>query len=234
MTMGEIVEAIENISEDSVKKLKIASWLSVELGRIVNRRAYFWRKAAFSLDSVAATPTYNLSDTGTSPLDIAPDFLQFATPLIEFDSSNAKIGEVPFASSQIEVLQMVRDTTVGPPTLMTIEPGTVKTIRLSPIPDGVHHYSAMYYREAVINFKTPNWDQDEVPIIPAAFHYVLYQAMERRAFFYLYGQKDPRAVLAAQAETQCLADLDSYRSGSTLASVEWRSSDESAFVRSTS
>ncbi len=83
MTMGEIVEAIENISEDSVKKLKIASWLSVELGRIVNRRAYFWRKAAFSLDSVAATPTYNLSDTGTSPLDIAPDFLQFATPLIK-------------------------------------------------------------------------------------------------------------------------------------------------------
>jgi len=232
MKVQELADAIRNITEDSVKKLKIESWISVELGRIVNRRAYHWRKAALSFDSVAATPTYNLSDIGTTPLNFAPDFLQFATPLIEFDSSNAKIGEVPFASSAIQVLQMVRDTTVGPPTLMTIEPGTVKTLRLSPIPDGIHHYSAMYYREAVIDWNTAN--QDEIPIIPSAFHYVLYQAMERRAFFYLYGQRDMRSVISAQAEAQCLADLDSYRSPSTLTAVEFRSGDSQAFVQSTS
>jgi len=232
LKVQELADAIRNITEDSVKKLKIESWISVELGRIVNRKPYWWRKAALSFDSVAAIPTYNLSDIGTTPLNLAPDFLQFSTPLIEFDSSNAKIGEVPFASSATQVLQMVRDTTVGPPTLMTIEPGIVKTLRLSPIPDGVHHYSAMYYREAVIDWNTAN--QDEIPIIPSAFHYVLYQAMERRAFFYLYGQKDPRATIAAQAEAQCLADLDSYRAGSTLVVQDWRSGSACDFVQSTS
>jgi len=232
VTVQELVEAIRNISEESLKKLKIESWLSVELGRIVNRKPYWWRKAALAFDTVANTATYNLSDQGLSPLDIAPDFLQFATPLYQFQGAN-KVGEVPFASDHLQQLQMIRDTSTGTPALMTIEPGTIKTIRLNPIPNAVYSYSAIYYREAIIHFKTPDYEADEIPIVPAAFHYVVYQAMERRAFYYLYGQKDPRAAIAAQAEQQCLGDLDSYKAGSTLVAPEWRSGDPQDFVQST-
>lgn len=230
MTVEELSEALRNITENSISKLKLESWISVELGRIVNRKPYWWRKAALNFDSVAAKPTYNLSDKGTDHLDLAPDFLQFASLLYEFQGRD-KVGDLPFVSDSLTRLQMQRDTTQGIPTLMTIEPGTIKTVRLSPIPSSVRSYSAMYYREAVINFKTAQ--QDEIPIVPAAFHYVVYQAMERRAFFYLYGQKDPRAALSAQAEVQCLADLDSYKSGSTLTATEWRSGDSRDFVQST-
>jgi len=230
LKVQELADAIRNITEDSVKKLKIESWINVELGRIVNRKAYHWRQAALSFDCVAATPTYNLSDIGTNPLNLAPDFLQFASPLYEFQGTQ-KVAELPFVSDSLQTLQMIRDTTTGTPAVMTVEPGTTKTLRLSPIPAGVHSYSAIYYREAVINWNTAI--QDEIPIIPSAFHYVLYQAMERRSFFYLYGQRDMRSVISAQAEAQCLADLDSYRAGSTLVATDWRSSDCSAFVQST-
>ena len=231
MKVQELADAIRNITEDSVKKLKIESWISVELGRIVNRKPYHWRQAVLSFDCVATTPTYNLSDIGTTPLNLAPDFLQFATPLYEFQGTQ-KVAELPFVSDSLQTLQMIRDTTTGTPAVVAVEPGTTKTLRLSPIPAGVHSYSAIYYREAVIDWNTAN--QDEIPIIPSAFHYVLYQAMERRAFFYLYGQKDPRATIAAQAEAQCLADLDSYRAGSTLVVPEWRSGDPCSFIQSTS
>src|SRR5205814_5876040 len=194
MTVQELVEAVRNVAENSVNKLKIESWLSVELGRIVNRKPYFWRKAALQFDTTPNTATYNLSDQGAAALNVAPDFLQFATPLYQFQGAS-KIGEVPFASDHLTQLQMIRDTSTGTPGLMTIEPGTIKTVRLNPIPNAVYSYSAIYYREAIIHFKTPDYEADEIPIVPAAFHYVVYQAMERRVFFYLYGQKDPRAAI---------------------------------------
>jgi hypothetical protein len=222
----EIAEAIRAMSEDSIKKLKIESWLSLELGRIVNRRTYWWRKAALEFSTVANAPTYDLA--GGTP--IAADFLQMASPLYQFDGTT-KVAELPFVSDALGMLQMRRSSTGGTPTLFTVELGTSKTLRLAPIPNAVYNYAGVYYRGAVIKWTSPN--DDEVPLIPPEFHYVLYQAMERRAFFYLYGQKDPRAVLAAQAEAQCIADLDSYKAPSTLVAPEWRSGNPQDFVQST-
>jgi len=224
VTVEELLEAVRNITEENVKKLKLESWISIELGRIVNRKKYWWRKAPLAFTSEANTATYDLAKKG------AADFLQFATPLYEFQNVT-KVAELPFVSDNVSILQMVRDTSTGVPTLMTIEPGTVRTLRLSPVPNSVRSYSAIYYRGAIVKFKSPG--NSEIPLIPDSFHYVLLQSLERRAFFYLYGQKDPRAVVAAQAEQQALADLDDYKAPSTLVAVEWRSSDESSFVQST-
>jgi hypothetical protein len=126
---------------------------------------------------------------------------------------------------------MVRDTSGGQPSQWTVEPGTSQVLRLSPIADGVRSYSGLYYRAPVISWNSPN--DDLIPVLPPAFHYVLYAAMERRAFFYLYGQKDPRATLAAQAEMQCLSDLDGYKAPTTLQAKEWRSGNPDDFVSST-
>lgn len=228
MKIQEITEAIRGITEDSVKKLKVESWLSLELGRIVNRRTYWWRKAALEFSSVAGQATYDLT-TGGAP--IAADFLQAASPLYQFDGGATPTAQLPFVADHLGMLTMRRSTVGGTPTLWTVELGTSKTLRLAPIPNAVIPYAAVYYRGAVINWNSPN--VDDVPLIPPEFHYVLYQAMERRAFFYLYGQRDPRATIAAQAEQAALADLDSYKSPSTTVAVEWRSSDEQSFVRST-
>lgn len=220
MKVQEIIEAIRSITEQSVTKLKLESWLSMELGRIVNRKKYFWRKAAFSLASEVNKPLY----------DAPADFLQIASPLYEFQNS-IKVAELPFVSAHLQILQMIRDTTTGTPSLFTVEPGGTKEFRLSPIPNSVRNYSAMYYRGATIKWTSP--DEDEIPLIPQEFHYVVYQAMERRAFYYMYGQRDPRATIAAQAEQSALADLDDYKSPSTLTSVEWRSGNPDDFVQST-
>lgn len=226
MTVQELVEAIRSITEQSVTKLKLESWLSMELGRIVNRKKYWWRKAPLEFDSVANKATYDLTAG-----NLAADFLQMATPLYEFQGVQ-KVGELPFVSDHLQVLQMRRETATGEPKLFTVELGTTKTLRLTPIPNAIRSYSGVYYRGAVINWTSPA--EDEIPLIPPEFHYVVYQAMERRAFYYLYGQKDPRAVLAAQAEKECIADLNDYQAPSTLVAQEWRSGDSQSFVQSTS
>ena len=226
MKIQEISAAIREITENSIKKLTIESWLSLELGRICARKPYWWRKAALEFSTIANQPTYDLAAGGP----IAADFLQMASPLYQFDGTT-KVAELPFVADALGMLQMRRNIVGGTPTLFTVELGTSKTLRLAPIPNAALNYAGVYYRGAVINWNSPN--VDEVPLIPPEFHYVLYQAMERRAFFYLYGSKDPRGVLSAQAEQQCLADLDSYKSPSTLVAPEWRSGDPQSFVQST-
>lgn len=225
MKVQEITEAIRSITENSVKKLKLESWISMELARIVNRKKYWWRKSALSFDTVANNPN----------ADAPTDFLQIGSPLYEFQGVT-KVAEIPFVSDSTTILQMVRGTAIGQPKMFTMEPGKTKQFRLSPIPDQVRSYSAIYYRGAVIKWTSPGGDgnDDEIPLIPPEYHYVVYQAMERRAFYYLYGQKDPRAVLAAQMENQAIADLDDYKAPSTLVAPEWRDGNPQDFVQSTS
>jgi hypothetical protein len=228
MTVQELAEACRNISEDSIKKLKIESWISMELGRIVNRKHYFWRRAAIEFDTVAQQPTYDLT---AGPNAIAADFMQMGSNLFQFDGTN-KTGELQFVDDNLGLLKMRKGTTVTTPSVFSIELGSnTKTLRLSPIPDTVYSYAGVYYRGAVINWNSP--DDEEIPLVPPEMHYVVYQAMERRVFFYLYGQKDPRAAIAVQAEQQCLGDLDAYKSGSTMQALEWRSGDHNDFVQST-
>lgn len=221
MTVQEVLEAIRSITEQKITKLKLESWASVEIGRIVNRKKYWWRRNALSFDTVVGEATVNAPD----------DFLQMASPLFQFQGIE-KTGELPFVADSLRTLQMVRDTSTGEPKLWTMDPGKNKVFRLYPRPNSVRSYSGMYYRGATIKWTSPG--DDEIPLIPPEFHYVVYQAMERRAFFYLYGQKDPRAVLAAQAEKECIADLNDYQAPSTIAPLDWRSGDPQSFVQSTS
>lgn len=230
MKVQELTDALRNISEDSIKKLKLESWISLELARIVNRRNYWWRKANLSFSSVAGQALYDLIAGGANA--IAGDFYQMASPLYQFDGKGGKIAELPYVSDSQGILAMQASTTSGTPTLFTLEPGKAnKTLRLTPIPGALIPYSGLYYRAAIINWNTPN--MDDIPVVPPEFHYVVYQALERRIFFYMYGQKDPRAVIAAAAEKECLADLDGYKAGSTLVAPEWRSGDCRDFVQST-
>src|SRR6267142_1859202 len=216
MRVEEVLEAIRSITENSVTKLKLESWLSLELGRIVARKKYWWRKGVLEFDSEANKAVYTVN----------ADFLQVGSPLYEFQGVQ-KVAELPFVSDHLQMLQMRRETATGEPKLFTVELGTTKDLRLTPIPNAVRSYSGIYYRGATIKWTSPN--VDEIPLIPAEFHYVVYQAMERRAFYYLYGQKDPRAVLAAQAEKEAIADLNDYQSPSTLVAQEWRSGDPDSF-----
>jgi len=230
LTVQEALEAIRNITENDVTKLKLQSWFNIELGRIINRKPYWWRKKAFSFPTVASQALYNLSDKGTNPTSAMPDFVQMASPLYEFQGSQM-VSELPFVADSLGILKMTQDPTQDTPTIFTVELGTTNVIRMSPIPNSVRTYVGVAYRGLLPNWTTPG--DKEIPLIPAPFHYVALQSLERRAFFYLYGQKDPRAVIAAQAEQQCLADLDSYKAPSTLVAQEWRSGDVQDFIQST-
>ncbi len=231
MSIGELREAIQNIAEGQISKLKAEEWAQVELARIINRKHYWWRQKALSFDSVAGTGTYNLGTAGTAPLEKADDFVQMATPLYRWISDD-NIEELPFEGRKSEILRLVYSSKQDKPTVFTVEPGTTKTIRLGPIPNAVHTYRGLYWAGLNIYWKTQA--SAEIPLIPPEYHYVPLASLQRRAFFYLYGQKDPRFAAAVQEELAALADLDAYKAPSTLHVVELRSSDQSAFVRSTS
>lgn len=228
MTLEEIADAVNNITEGQVKKLNIRAWTAMELSRIVNRRKYWWRKKALSFMSVPNQATYDLSDEG---LGIADDFLQMASNLFRWDSSSSQT-EIPFQGDNLAVLNMINDTvTQGDPATFAIEPGTTKVLRLSPLEISARLYVGMYLAGVILDWSTPS--ETKIPLIPLEYHYVVLLAMQRRAFFYLYGQKDPRFAAAVADEQAGLKDLDEYRSPSLQHTVELRSSDPRDFVQST-
>ncbi len=226
MTAQEIIEAVQGLGEGRIKKLPLDRWLEIELARIINHKHYWWRKKYFTLNTVAATPTYDLTAGATPP---AADFHK-GIVVYRWLSVTEQV-KVEFEGDNLKILRMVYDTTQGTPTTYAVEPGTTKTLRFSPIPVSAEQMVGMYW--AGLN---PNWASPGVtiPLIPPDFHYVPLLALTKRAFFYLYGQKDARYIDAAEDLKRGLAELDSYKAPSTEHAVEWRSADEKAFVQSTS
>jgi|SRR5690242_7494230 len=226
MTQQELLEAVQNISENRIKRLKLQSWAAVELGRIVNRKWYWWRRKALTIDTEAGTRDYDLATVNAGA---AKDFLQMDGNLFRYlsDTDTPGLGYEGRAS-RIAILGINPQN--GTPTSWTIKPGSPQVIRLNPVPVAVETIFGMYYAGVIPNWTSPDL---QIALLPAPYHYVLLASMERRAFYYLYGQKDPRAVIAAQAEQQALADLDSYYSPTTGLKIDMRSGDTQDFVSAT-
>lgn len=226
MTREEIIEAVHNLTEDRIRKLVLDKWLEIELTRIVNRKHYWWRKKTFSFTCSAGTPIYDLSANG---LNIADDFDQMVT-FVRWDSSD-NVVPMSFISDPQDVLTVIYDTSTGTPTGWLIEPGTTQTIRLAPVPSSSHTFRGLYW--AGINTKWSTPGSGTIPLIPPQFHYVVLVALTRRAFQYLYGQKDARYATALQEEMQAMKELAAYVAPTTDFAIELRSYDPNVFVQST-
>ena len=91
MTQQELLEAVQNISENRIKRLKLQSWAAVELGRIVNRKWYWWRRKALTIDTEAGTRDYDLATVNAGA---AKDFLQMDGNLFRYlsDTDTPELG----------------------------------------------------------------------------------------------------------------------------------------------
>lgn len=226
MSRQEIVSAVLEMAEDRLKKMTLDAWLEIELARIINRKKYWWRKKLFALSSVAATREYNLDATG---LNVADDFHQMVE-LNRWDSDSSH-PRMTFVSDAAGITLMQYGATTGPPTSYTIKPGTSKTLLLYPITTSAAQYYGMYW--ASLNAKWNTQGALTIPLIPEDYHYVALLALQKRAFFYLYGQKDPRFAVAVADLAEGIKDLDGYKAPTTEVALEMRSGDPDIFVRST-
>lgn len=225
MKRSDVIEAIKNISEERIQKLKIENWLELELGRIVNRKHYWWRKKNLTFNSAPGTPTYDLSQAGLAAAD---DFYKMIR-LYRVESAT-DFSVIQWEGDPGNILKAAYATTQDTPCKYTIEPGTTKTVRLIAAPNATAQYVGMYYAGVNINWTDPS---DDIPLLPPEHHYVVVAAMLRRAMWYLYGQKDQRYVTAIADEKDALIELDRYQAPSMEQSVEWRFTDSQEIVRST-
>src|SRR5947209_6755205 len=73
MVKAEIVDAVQDLCEQRIKRPNIRTFLETEFQKLVMRRRTWWRKQVLSFDTIAGTATYDLT-AGGSP--IASDFHQ--------------------------------------------------------------------------------------------------------------------------------------------------------------
>jgi hypothetical protein len=227
LTRSQLVEIVTNLCEGSAQKLKIQSWIELELAQLVARKSYWWRRKTLSFNSGVAVPTYDFSQDG---LDVANDFLKLIK-LWRWNGGGTNKEPIPYISDVSGTVDAVYGTTQAKPTGCVVEPGTTKVLRLTPIPIAAEAYVGLY--EAGVNI---NWDDtgDGIPLLPPEYHFVLSFALNRRVFQYLYGQNDNRYATALAEEKEAIAMLDNYKAPSAEVAFELRSSDPQDFVRSTS
>lgn len=225
LSREEIVTAVLNLCEDRIKSFTLESWLDVELAKIINRKRYWWRKKILNTTLTAGNRELDLTAGSPPP---ANDFQEMIR-LFRWDSETSR-PEIDYVSEAEAVLAMQHGTKTGPPTGWTIKPGTTQTLLFYPQPTADATIRGTYW--AALN-PSLNQATGAVPLLPPGFHHVALLALQKRAFQYLYGQKDPRFMVAVAELKEGVDELDSFRGPASAEAVEFRSQDSDSFVQST-
>jgi hypothetical protein len=228
-TKQEIIDMCAEFTENRITKLSLQKWFDFELQNLINKKRWFWRKKFFTQNLTIGTQSYDLSRTAvTGGTGWADDFFQMIS--LWLNNSDGSQTEILFTTAQDEVAAMLVNTDTGQPGIYTLKPGTSKTLMFDVLPDTAYSITGHYW--ATFN-RTGDSADDSIPLIPEPFHYVMLHLLLKRMFMYLYGQKDPRYVIAAQDAKDAVADLEAYNRPALGEAVELRTSEARATVRAT-
>ena len=244
MSKSEILDLASSLTEGRIKRLDTKNFLNLEIAALINRRRYWWRKQVAQFSTVVGTPTYDLSAAG---LNVAQHLGQIIRVLngknlnitqqpysfVANDVANPSGPSLIFLGDSVSQLRAISDTTAqGPPAGWFIEPGTTKTLRLTPRPDAV--YPILVHHWATYNPAKDDTDEELPAFFPDQFTRAVLAAILRTMFMYLFGAGDGRSTLAEAQYQQALEDLDSFKSPAVEQAVEIRTSDPNVWVGATS
>lgn len=148
---------------------------------------FYWRKKYGTFSTVDNTAVYDLSsDTYGAMTDLSEIARVY---IVNSDGSVEQMSPVVESSDQVAAIADTRKD--KPSQYMAAMTGNAQEIRLSPVPNGIYAITVVYYAIPVID--QDDADED-IPLVPAPFHGLIWKRMELNILEYLFGPESNRYV----------------------------------------
>jgi len=180
---------------------------------ICKRQRFWWRRIAFTFQTVQGQGTYDLTTISTTPpiTEILLDEITKFTLLMT--TSPLQVTELLPAFTPESLIEMTANTTPTNPTngnnngavggRYTMDAGDYKTIRIDP-PDAA-------YTAYIVGWAMPNpggdSTNDNVPLIPPWGHNTIVTGIVAKVFRFAYGSSNMKSVDSAAEYEQGIQDL---------------------------
>lgn len=215
MQRQEIIDLANALSERKAERvLPLPSLYRFVLQDICKRERFWWRRLAFSFQTVANQPTYDLTIITTTPAGAMTEIL-----LDEITKLTFIVTTNPYQTAEFvpvfdpeSLIDLINNTLPTSPTQgnpqapggrYTIDPSGINLLRIDP-PDNV--YTAYLVGWAMPNPATDS-AVDTVPLIPAWGHNTIVAGMVARIFKFAYGSKNEKTLDAVAEYEQGIQDL---------------------------
>jgi len=192
MTTDEIVDHAHALCERRVDqtKLNLRLELFLAIQELLHENRFWWAERTLRFNTVTGAPTYNLSAASVANRDDVEEILEVYNV-----SSSANPSFITPLLERKDQLTALEATIAAPPSSWMMDLGNWPFIRFGAPVDGVYPIRIIYH--AGLNVKSAQSDV-AVPLVPGPLHYGLVTALKRRIFNFLFGQTDPRFVVANQ------------------------------------
>jgi hypothetical protein len=226
MNRSDIIKQVNTLTENRASKLlDMNAMFNTRLQKFCQEKRYWWREQVASFTTVASTGTYDLASASYGEMDDLDEIVRVIVV------NNAAAGDVteltPIFDPTTRLVESLK-TGTGKPSAFCIEKNTIRTLRLSPIPDGAYTVQVIYW---AIPALLVSQSDEEIPLVPDRYHHVLISGLKMDVLEYLFGVESPKYLVAAKEYAEGIAKAESKWSYSVQKVTEFRSREEA--VRST-
>jgi len=161
------------------------------LDEFCGEKHWWWRRKAFSLQTIVGQPQYDLSANGTGAAN-APDCIEIEEMfVINAQPQYWPWGVPPHFTARDQIAALYGNNQIAgtvPQTgyFMALA-GFQELVFMNP-PTTVNTVAATYYAVPMVT----DTATDAIPLVPPNLHFGLIYMLERRIYEYLFGQNDPR------------------------------------------
>jgi hypothetical protein len=185
---------------------------------------WYWRKRSVAFSTVPGVSTYDLgspqADAPEQCLDAIDCEEIISVKMFSVGKQYHKLLPLFDTDSQDEALE---DDGTGTPSHYFIEPGSPRTLRVTPIPDDA-------YRLRISFWAMPNTTADaqssSIPLVPGHLHRILVKGLEAQIFRYVLGDASKQYLGAKTEYEAAVARAAEKRDFAVGKAREWTSSEE--------
>lgn len=188
-TIDQIVEAANKQTERRAEgQLDLRLEFFQALQELIHECRFWWAKKTTTFNTVIGTATYDLSSGSVANAQDVEEII--GVWRIDSATENVELTPILEPADQVAAIEATASADVGS---YMVEPGAWQTLRLGAPANAVKKLRVLYW--AGVN---PDYDASDsaVPLVPGPLHWGLVIAVKRRILEFLYGQNDPRYLVA--------------------------------------
>ena len=213
MLKSEIIAHVDGLTEHRVDQsiVSIDYELNLLIQEMLQENRFWWARKTVTFSTVSGTQTYDLTSTSIVSGAIGNIAEIIGVYLIDSAGDITELAPLFEVADQVVAIQ---ETTSAEPSAWMIDPNTFGTIRFQAPADGAYTIRVVFW--AGHDFvPAAGGTSDTVPVVPPWLHYGLIVGLKMRLFDFLYGQKDPRYLVAVQQWARFLKQANRKPSFST-------------------
>lgn len=226
-TISQVIEIASKRTERRVEgEIDLRSEFWAALSEFVLERRYPWRRKSFTFSTAVGTQQYDVSSAGLSPYgSLATDLYEIRT--VYRVEPGPAFTELPPLVTEDQQMSALEATINGKPSAYMTLPVALQTLVFNVPADAIYKMRINYWAapDPVLDSAA-----EVVPLVPPQLHWGLPIALERNLFRYLYGQNDPRTMLAEKRYTDFLAKAARMFSFTTNQITAWSVQDRAVIA----